>query len=132
MEAVRACIARGIPFGSERWKTETADRLGLGRELEWKKIGFGQAKHESTTRLRERNTVFKIGVAESAIVIERIVDGVVRAAAIFAAVAQVERGDAKVLKKRGIIRARAEGADAQVTARERLTSRRGGAAHEPQ
>ena len=42
LEAVRACIARGIPFGSERWKTETADRLGLTAAL--KPIGRPRKK----------------------------------------------------------------------------------------
>ena len=33
VEAVRRSIARGTPFGGERWTERTADRLGLESSL---------------------------------------------------------------------------------------------------
>jgi len=33
LEAIRHCVTRGTPFGSERWSKNTAARLGLTHTL---------------------------------------------------------------------------------------------------
>jgi putative transposase len=33
LEAIRQCVTRGTPFGTERWRKNTARRLGLGHTL---------------------------------------------------------------------------------------------------
>ncbi len=54
--------------------------------------------------LRQRAPIDKICVAEMRVPVKIIVDGVVDAAAIFAAETDIQRGDAIVLEKRRVVR----------------------------
>src|SRR5260370_40548464 len=65
---------------------------------------------------RERAAVDKVRVAEVGVPVKIVVDGVVDAALVFAAETDIERSHTIVLKKRGVVRARAERGNAQISA----------------
>ncbi len=85
-------------------------------ELERKKIGIRQTHDGGAAGLRERTTVYEIRVAEMRVPVEIVVNGMVNAAAVFAAEPDVQRGDAVVLQKSRVIGTGAESGDAQVDA----------------
>src|SRR6185295_3278065 len=69
-----------------------------------------------TGGLSQSDPIIEVRISKSCIVIERIVNGMVRTAAIFATVTNIQRRDAEVLEERREIRARAEGTDPQIRA----------------
>ncbi len=92
------------------------DRAAELREIIGKKIGIRQADHCSPGGLRKSAAVREICVGKMRVPVDIIINRVVDAPAILAAVAKVERGDAKVIDEDRIIGAGAEGSDAQIGA----------------
>ena len=76
--------------------------------------------------LRERAAIDEVGVAEMRVPVEIVVDGMVDAAAVFAAEADIERGDAVVLEEGGVVGAGTERGDAQIGALAELPGARSG------
>jgi hypothetical protein len=70
---------------------------GVGEvgEIVGQQIGVGQAHHGRAGGLRQCAAVDEIGVGEVRVPVEIVVDGVIDAAAVFAAEAQVQRSDAQ-------------------------------------
>ena len=85
-------------------------------EFERQQVGVGKAHDQAAAGLRQGASVNEISIAEMGVPVKIVVDGVVDAAAVFSAETDVERGDAIMLKKRGEVRAGAQGANAQVAA----------------
>ena len=83
-------------------------RVGEGGELEGQELGVRQAQDGEADRLRERPAVDEVGVGEVRVPGEVVVDGVVDAAVVLAAEAEVQAGDAEVVDERGVVAARAE------------------------
>ncbi len=80
------------------------DGVGEIGELVGQQIGVGQPHHRGSGGLRERAPVAEVGIGEMRVPVEIVVDGVVDAAAIFVAIAQIQRSDAEVIEKDGPIR----------------------------
>ena len=90
------------------------DGVGEGRELERQQLRLRQSQHRAPADAREGDAVGEIGIHESDVVIERVVDGVVLAVVTLAAEADVERGDTEVLQERRVVGPRAEGGQPQL------------------
>ena len=102
------------------------DGVGEIVEVERQQLGIGQPHHGRAGGLRQRAAVDEVGIGKMRVPVEVVVDRMVDAAAVFAAEADVERGDPQVVQKRRVIGARAQRADAQVGAVARLPARSGG------
>src|SRR5258708_18816633 len=92
------------------------DGVGKIFEFERKQIRVGEMHYSRAAGLRERAAVDKVRVAEMGVPVEIVVDGVVDAAAIFAAKTDIQRSDAVVLEKSGEVRAGTESGDSQISA----------------
>ena len=77
-------------------------------------VGVGQPDDRGATGLRQRSPVGEVGVEEVRVEVEVVVDRVIDAALVLAAVADVQRRDAEMLEKRREVGARPERADAPV------------------
>src|SRR5256886_6324892 len=86
----------------------------------FRSLRVGEAHHGGPHRLGEGAAVHERRVVERREPFEVVVDRVIDAAAVLAAVAQVERGDTGVLQERRVIRARAQRPDAEIGAAARL------------
>src|SRR5215204_1875931 len=64
----------------------------------------------------ERHTVIEIRVAEAYEMVERIVNRMVRTAAVFPAETDIQRSNSEMLQERRVIRPRTERADSQIAA----------------
>ena len=103
------------------------DGLGESGEVVRQQIGAGQAHHGRSHRLGEGAAVHERRVVERRVPFEVVVDRVVDATPVLAAVAQVERRDPDVLQERRIVRARAERPDPEIGSAARFIPRFGGA-----
>ena len=84
----------------------TPDVVGEVCESVREHICVSEAQDGVPGGLRERVLVVEVRIAEARVVIERIVDRMIDAARVaFAAIAEIERGDADVLQKRRVVRA---------------------------
>src|SRR5690349_18564908 len=81
----------------------TLRRFGEITERERQNIGAGETHDRLPGRLREGAAVHKSGVAEMRIPIEVVVDRVIDAPIVFAAVAEVEGCDAEMLKEGRVV-----------------------------
>src|ERR1700676_4330636 len=63
------------------------------------KVRVSEPYHRRTCRLRERASIAEIGIGEMGVPVKIVVDGVIDSAAVFVAVAQVERSNAEVIKE---------------------------------
>src|SRR2546428_14092682 len=83
-------------------------------ELQRQHLGVREAEYSGADRLGERAAVDERAVVERREPVEVVIDRVVDAAAPFAPVAQVQRGAARMLQERRVIRPGGEGVDAQM------------------
>ncbi len=89
-------------------------RLGEARELVREDLGIGEPEHRGADRLREGTSVHERGVVEPRVPGEVIVNRVIDAPTVLAAVAQIQRSDADVLEERRKVRSRAERVDPEI------------------
>ena len=75
------------------------DGVGEAGEIVRQQVGVGEPHDRGPGSLRESASVAEIGIGEMGVPVKIIVDGVVDSAAIFVAVAQVQRGDAQMIEK---------------------------------
>src|ERR1700732_2153988 len=75
------------------------DGVPQGGEVVWQKVGVRQPYDRCPCRLRERASVAEIGIGEMCVPVKIVVDGVIDSAAVFVAVAQIERSNAEVIKE---------------------------------
>src|SRR5688500_14075181 len=64
----------------------------------------------------QRDSVVKIRIAEARVMVERIINRMIRAAAVFAPETDIKRGNSEMLKKRCVIRTRTERGNPQIAA----------------
>src|SRR5258707_793040 len=106
-----------LHFLGERFQFLQVDLHGIGKitELEWKQIRVRQAHYGRAAGLSERAAVDKVRVAKMRIPVEIVIDGMVDAASVFASKSDVQRGYAVVLQECGVVRARTERRNAQIS-----------------
>ena len=101
------------------------DGVGEVGEVVGQQVRIGQAHHNSADGFRQRAAVAEIRVGEMRVPVKIVVDGVVNAATVLAAISQVQRRDAEMIQERGVIRARTERSDAQIGTFANLVAIRG-------
>src|SRR5579864_7401510 len=89
-------------------------RVGKINKVVGKDVRVGQPHHRSSDRLRKGSSIDKIGIGEVRIPVEIVVDRVVDALFVLAAIAQVEAGNAEMIEEAGEVCARAKRIDAQI------------------
>ena len=67
------------------------DGVGQAGEVVRQQVGVGEPHDRCADGLRERASVAEVGVGEMRVPVKIVVDGVIDSAAIFVAIAQVER-----------------------------------------
>ena len=92
------------------------DGVGQAGEIVGQQIGVGESHDRGPRGLRERASVAEVGIGEMGVPVEIVVDGVVDSAAVFVAIAEVQRSDAEMIEKDGPVGSRAQSVDAQVGA----------------
>ena len=85
-------------------------------EVVRQQVGVGQPDHCRACGLRERASVGEVGIRKMCVPVEIVVDGVIDSAAIFAAIAEVERSDAEMIEEDCPVGAGAQCVNAQVSA----------------
>src|SRR5271156_146555 len=97
-------------------------RVGQRGEVIGQHVGLGGAENQRPCRLRQSAAVDKICIREMCVPIEVVIDGVVNSSFVFAPIAEVQRGDAEMVKKRSKIGAGTKSPDAQISAAARFLS----------
>ena len=84
-----------------------ADVHGVGEigELVGENVGIGDAHHHRAHGLRQRATVAEVAVLKMRVPVEIVVDGVILAALVFTAIADIDAGYAEVVNEHGVVRA---------------------------
>jgi len=95
----------------------------IGEIENWKgRVSASAMRRTCAGGLGQRPLIVEGGIEKVGVIVEVVVDGVILAAFVFAAVAEIDAGDAEVIDKDGVVRTRAE-RGIRISGRERISVR---------